>query len=181
LRVSALGFLLVGILMAAFLWVVRRHRTRLTNLIAQKTRRLPLLARQAWRLGAFADGIRFPEQHSTRVWFLGYTCSIWAVSAVQIEFLLNAFNLTLSWGCSWLMLVALAVGVSLPSAPGLIGTFHYSLILVLIGYGVGQTEAATYAVVFHAVTVVPLIVWGLALVWQRGLSLSGLIGVGQKS
>jgi len=178
IRSSALGFLVVGTLVIIGLWALRRHRNLLIRkLQSGKTRWHPLIGQQAWRIGVFADGIVFPKSSRLRLWFLCQTVAIWITTVGQVWILLDGFYFSLPWEASWLMLVALAVGVSLPSAPGLIGTFHYAIILVLRGFGVVGADAVSYAIVLHAVSVLPILALGIVMVWHKGLSFRELIRV----
>ena len=63
----------------------------------------------------------------------------------------------------------------IPSSPGYVGTFHLPLQSVLTaGYGVHPSEAAAYAIVAHAVLVLPIAVLGIILLAREGLSLSAV-------
>jgi hypothetical protein len=178
IRTSALGFLVVGALVVIALWAVRRHRTLLTSKLQSiQTRSLQVIVRHAWRIGVFADGIVFPKRLRLRLLFLSQTVAIWLATVGQVQILLDGFYFSLPWEASWLMLVGLAVGVSLPSAPGLIGTFHYAVILVLNGFGIAGADAVSYAIVLHAVSVLPILILGVLIVWHKGLSFSKLLRI----
>ena len=178
IRTSALGFLVLGTLLVIALWAVRRHRTLLiSKLQSVQIRSLQMIVRQAWRIGVFADGIVVPDGLRLRLLFLSQTVAIWLATVAQVRMLLDGFYFSLPWEASWLMLVGLAVGVSLPSAPGLIGTFHYAVILVLKGFGIAGADAVSYAIVLHAVSVLPILILGVLIVWHKGLSFSKLVHI----
>lgn len=177
LRASGLGLLVVGSLVVSLLWAVRRHRYWLNRVLrGPGARWLLAFGRHAWRLDAFADGLTLISRPGLVFWFLIQTAAIWIASVGQIEVLLAGFHLTLPWAAGWLMLVSLAIGVALPAAPGLVGTFHYAAIVVLVVYGVERADAISYAIVLHAVSVVPILALGLFFVWLRGLSFRKLTG-----
>jgi uncharacterized membrane protein YbhN (UPF0104 family) len=75
---------------------------------------------------------------------------------------------------SFVILAMNSIGVSVPSAPAGVGTFHAVLIFGLSLFDVPASEAAGFAVVIHAVTVAFYIVFGLPMMWREGLHLSEL-------
>jgi uncharacterized membrane protein YbhN (UPF0104 family) len=63
----------------------------------------------------------------------------------------------------------------IPSSPGYVGTFHVPLQAVLTsGFGIDQSEAAAYAIVAHAVLVLPIAALGIVLLAREGLSLAAV-------
>jgi uncharacterized membrane protein YbhN (UPF0104 family) len=176
LRGSAAGFMVIGGLLLGALWVLRRHRALLTRKIqAFGDRHLHGLARQAWRVEAFADGIVLTGSYGRIFLFISFTIIIWIGTVGQIKILADSFNLGISWATSCILLVSLAIGVSLPSAPGLIGTYHYAAIVVLLGYNIPRAQGVAYAVVLHAGNVLPVLALGLYFLWTQGLSVRALI------
>jgi len=61
--------------------------------------------------------------------------------------------------------VTVAIGLSmiLPSPPGAIGVFEGAALIALKAYGVPHSEALPYALVLHAVNLVPFILVGAVL------------------
>ena len=53
-----------------------------------------------------------------------------------------------------------SLGVMIPSAPGFIGTFHYAVQLGFLFYGVGDEKALSGAILWHAFTIFPTIIFG---------------------
>ena len=92
---------------------------------------------------------------------------VWALSAVIVLFaaatnyaLFLAFGLSLSPFVALFMFVVLQVGVAPASTPGNVGVFHYLVVLVLAASQVDRTIAMAYAIVLHAIVIVPRIVVG---------------------
>jgi hypothetical protein len=83
--------------------------------------------------------------------------------------------MTLSFEAASLVLVALALGVSVPSGPGFVGTFHYAVVVALEAYGVDAADALGYAILLHAVSTLPIIGLGLGALWQRHLSFAAIL------
>jgi len=67
----------------------------------------------------------------------------------------------------------LVVGVAVPT-PGAIGGFHAAYqIAVVTFFGVPDDRAKSAAIVLHAISFVPVMVVGMALMAREGLTLSG--------
>jgi uncharacterized protein (TIRG00374 family) len=60
----------------------------------------------------------------------------------------------------------------LPSAPGFVGTFDAAIMKVVMDVqGVALESAAAYAVLVHAVVVIPIVLMGLLISWRANLSI----------
>lgn len=154
-------------------WVIRLLDAtlgRITPSIAEQLR---------WRIASFADGIPPTQDWIGLAKIAVYTLVIWLVSAASIWVLLDSFHFDLPFEAACLVLVALSFGVSMPSAPGFIGTFHYAAILALLLYGIGQSDGLSFALVLHAAMVVPTILVGSWFLWSDGLSWRRLTAVEQ--
>jgi len=84
---------------------------------------------------------------------------------VAIWLLFPAFGLEVPASAAWLILVANAFAITLPSGPAGIGVFEASIQAALIAYGVSASTALSYAVVLHAINFLPIILMGAAASW----------------
>jgi glycosyltransferase 2 family protein len=92
-----------------------------------------------------------------------WTVAAWMLSALCAYFVSVAFHLHLSFACGVLVVVAVGLSMILPSPPGAIGVFEGAALIALKAYGVPHSVALPYALVLHAVNLVPYIVVGLLL------------------
>jgi len=99
---------------------------------------------------------------------------IWFNGAGAIFVLFKAFSLPLPFGAACFTTVAIAVAVVLPQAPGFLGVFPVAIEKTLMLWSIDPTPAKAFAIVFWAVSFVPVTVVGLAALWREGLSLRGL-------
>lgn len=180
LHSGAFLFSLAGIIALLMILIFRRH----TELLAQGLDRwfaniAPGIARQAWRISAFAEGLHWGQGYLALLRLGAYTLLIWLLTVAQILVLADGMGLDIPWIAGWLVLVALAVGVSLPSAPGMVGTFHYATLVVLLIYAVPRPAALSYAILLHAVSMLPIILLGLAYAWSGRFSLRGVLALEQ--
>ena len=72
-----------------------------------------------------------------------------------------------------LVLVSLAAGLTIPNAPGYIGTFHIAIVLGLLMArpGMDVNLAVSFAIVYHLIQFVPAMLLGLYFMWADNLSL----------
>ncbi len=169
------GAILFGAALAVvgLLWAVRKRTAWLTSALSRTLGRAwPRASESLSRLlESFAQGIS-PFQRGRDLVGIGvYTTLLWLLSAAVVLLIAEGFRLGLPWEAAWLILVALAFGVSIPSAPGFVGTFHYAAVLCLLLYGIPRSEALSFAIVLHATNVIPILLLGLILLWGEGLSL----------
>ncbi|MFT4977286.1 MAG: hypothetical protein ACI8S6_003191, partial [Myxococcota bacterium] len=96
---------------------------------------------------------------------------MWLDGALAIYCLFQAFGMALPFGAACFVVVAIALTVALPQAPGFVGVFHVAIEKTLVLWGQDSTPAKGYAIVFWAVSFLPVALVGLAALWQEGLSL----------
>lgn len=92
-----------------------------------------------------------------------WTVAAWMFSALCAYFVSVAFHLHLPFACGVLVVVAVGLSMILPSPPGAIGVFEGAALIALKAYGVPHSVALPYALVLHAVNLVPYIVVGVVL------------------
>ena len=106
-----------------------------------------------------------------------WSVPLWLSIAVGIWLMSHAFDLTLPFVGSFIVVGYLAVGVAAPT-PGGAGGFHYFYLLALTHFfGADPDVAAAAAIILHAVSFVPVTLVGLFFMWQDGLTLGGLKGM----
>ena len=97
--------------------------------------------------------------------------AIWLNGALAIWFLFQAFGLALPFAAACFTGVAIALTVALPQAPGFIGVFHIAIEKTMVLWGVPDAESKGFAIVFWAVSFVPVTVVGLVAMWREGLGM----------
>ena len=92
------------------------------------------------------------------------TLVYWVASIGVAWCWIEAFDLGLGLPGALILLVVASFGMAIPSAPAQLGTFEAFTAYAMTVQGVETTVAASFALVCHAVLVVPLTVLGLPLV-----------------
>jgi hypothetical protein len=103
------------------------------------------------------------------------TVLLWvAICGVHV-LLLRAFGISAAITSVPLLLFLITLGLSLP-IPGGVGSYHTAVQLGLTTlFGVSSDAAAGYAIVSHAVTMLPPAVIGLAVLAREGVGLSTVL------
>lgn len=167
-----------GILLAldvvgiAVLITMARNPALGRRLVARLTGRWPAAARTALAMFDTAlrglDGIRTPA-HVVRV--AAWTAVIWLLPATAAWAMLHAMHLELPFVAGWVVLAFVGLGISVPSAPGYLGVWHFAAKLALEIFGVAPSAAVAYALVYHASAAVPITLVGWLYLLREHVSL----------
>ena len=98
----------------------------------------------------------------------------WLVDVAAIYMLLKAFSFSLPVMASFVIMVVLIAGIALPAAPGYLGTWHYACILGLSLFGISQPEALSFAIVYHFLSMLIVLVLGITFLPFNKFSLSDM-------
>jgi uncharacterized protein (TIRG00374 family) len=127
-------------------------------------------------LHAFSGGLavlRAPVPHLAKVGL--QSLAIWLLIALGFHLNHLAFRIDLPFHATFLLIAFLVVGVAIPT-PGMVGGFHAFYLLALSDvFGVPRATAAAAAVAAHALTNLPILVFGLVLLGREGLSLGRVV------
>jgi hypothetical protein len=93
------------------------------------------------------------------------TALIWGLAWWTNQLVAQALGLSLPPSAALLVLVALQIGISLPSLPGRLGIFEYVCILALRSFGIDPEIGLSYGILLHVVVYLPIIFAGLPAVW----------------
>jgi len=167
----------------AVLFVCAGHPERLGRWTARVAAILP--ARMAETVShavrTFAEGLAVLRSPAHLIGAIVWGLPVWASIAVGIWITSRAFGLEFPFIGTFLVMGPLAIGVSLPT-PGGAGGFHYAyLYAVTTFFGADPDVAAAAAIVLHAVSFVPVTIAGLIFMWQDGLTLGSVRGLGAEA
>lgn len=114
------------------------------------------------------DGIRTPAHVAPLVL---WTIAVWSAPALAAWTMFRALHLDLPLLAGWAVLAFVGLGVSVPSAPGYIGVFHYAAVLALDIFGVPRAAGVGYAILFHATQMIPVTLVGWIFLLREHVSL----------
>ncbi len=144
-----------------------RYRGWLVEQLERVTQLLPNRWQDRIRSAATSTLMSLEVLRSPRLGALliGWSVVLWGLGLLVNQVIMLALGLDLPLTASLLLLVALAVGVMLPSAPANLGVFHFICILTLDLFGVPREAALSYAILLHLVVFLPPVLLGLGGFW----------------
>jgi glycosyltransferase 2 family protein len=165
--VAALGAL-------GFLLALHANAERVTGLIERILKHFPrFIAEPGGRmLRAFSSGLAVLRAPLSHLGLIGaQSFLVWLLIALGFHLNHAAFGIVLPFHATFLLIAFLVVGVAIPT-PGMVGGFHAFYLLALSEvFGVERSTAAAAAVAAHALSNLPILVFGLLLLGREGLSL----------
>jgi uncharacterized membrane protein YbhN (UPF0104 family) len=105
---------------------------------------------------------------------LGLSAVAWALEAGMIVLTGRALGLAIGFPLAIVLLLGINLALVLPSMPAGAGVFEAGATLVLLIAGFGKEDAVAFAVLYHAVQVIPVTLIGAAIVMRTGPTLGGL-------
>jgi uncharacterized membrane protein YbhN (UPF0104 family) len=96
-----------------------------------------------------------------------WTTASWIVLGIGFWVVMISAGLTLSPLAGLLVVIGIGLAMILPSSPAALGVFEGATVVVLSAYGVNGSDALSYALVLHALNVLPLLVIALMGIMYR--------------
>jgi uncharacterized protein (TIRG00374 family) len=164
----------LGLFAMMILMIVRREAT--LRILAPLIERLP--ARYAGAVNRlidhFIEGFRIVVDPALLFSATFLSIVIWLVDVLAIYLLFLAFGLNLPVAAAFVLMIILIIGIAIPAAPGFIGNWHYFCILGLSLFGIPKTDALTFAIIYHALSIGIVIILGLIFLPFNRFSVSDL-------
>ena len=122
----------------------------------------------------FIDGFQIIVNIKLLIYLFFLSGAIWLLDVLAIYVLLDAFGFTLPLMASFIVMIILIVGIAVPTAPGFIGSWHFSCILALGLFGVAKPEALSFAVVYHFLSMIIVVILGVIFLPFNKFSISDM-------
>lgn len=173
--VGLISFLFYLLVLATLL-LMRSHIEWVNRIFGFLLKPLPrkLTVRIAEKVESFVSGLGILKNTGQLLMTCLYSGLLWGTSILLIYFLFFPFGIEVSLLGAVFVGVILVFGITLPSAPGFIGTFHWACAAALMFLGVEGNLAKSYAVILWLVSFIPITSLGLFLLWHEGISLKAL-------
>jgi len=94
----------------------------------------------------------------------------WGLRAMMVACMFRAFSFELPHIAALVVLIFTNLGIAAVSTPANLGGFELSTLAAFKLFGTDTERALSCAIVFHAVEVVPMVLFGLLALWISGLS-----------
>lgn len=163
IRASVLFFLATLALFTVItLMIVKREAS--LRVLAALTRKLPprFAGGLSRLIGHFIEGFRIMVDPVLLISVTGLSFFIWLIDVLAIYLLFLAFGFQLPVAAAFVLMIILIIGIAIPTAPGFIGNWHYSCVLGLSLFDIPRAEALTFAIIYHALSILLVAVLGVA-------------------
>lgn len=178
-QVRALGWWLMGLGLGLGTTVVliRWQEPRVFQLWQLVAERLPgAVARPLDHfVRGFLKALEVLDRPATFLELILWTAYLWCVIAAVNTLGLLAFAFALPLlRCGLVVTAIVALAVSVPSAPGYVGSFQFGCKVALDVFGVEASEALAFSVVLHVAQFVAILAAGMYSLAREGVSLREL-------
>jgi hypothetical protein len=164
-----------SLLASGVFFALAGHPERLGRLTLGIERVLPgAVARAAARfVQTFAQGLAVMRQPAQLATAMMLSFPLWISIAAGIWMASRAFHITFPFTGSFLVMTLLTVGVAMPT-PGAIGGFHAAYQIAVQTFFAAPTDRAIGgAIVLHAISFLPVTIFGVILMMSEGITLTG--------
>ena len=119
----------------------------------------------------FTSGLKVFRNWKDMLWIVLWSLAIWGITGMSNYFVLMAFNMHPPFQASFIILIFVSFAISLPSAPGYVGTFHWACVAALSLYKIPTDSAQAFSIVLWACQYFPITIIGLFYLRKEHLSL----------
>lgn len=125
---------------------------------------------------SFEKGVVPLEDRKSYVMVFIHSILIWILYAMTYAIGFYAFDFVaiydLPLDASLVVMVITTIAVIVPSSPGYVGTYHYLCMLSLSLFAIPESPALAYAIVIHAITMIPVALVGVGYALKEGVKIS---------
>jgi len=168
-------FLITVVIFAAMIFMIMKREVslRVLNSLFQKLPEKYIL-KLNHLFHQFIDGFKIIIDLRLLLHVTLLSVLIWLIDVTSIYLMFLAFGFALPPAAAFVVLIVLMIGISIPTAPGFIGNWHFSCILGLSLFGIPKADAFTFSVIFHFISIGIVIILGMMFLPFNKFSLSDL-------
>ncbi len=133
-----------------------------------------------WRLklmkliDSLIDGFKIIPRLRSMCYIAFLSIVIWVTDAVAMYILFFAFDIDLPLSAAFVLMAVIIIGIAIPTAPGFVGNWHFFCVLGLGLFGINKTDALTYAIVLHFLSIGIVVILGVAFLPFNRFSMSDI-------
>ncbi|MFH2012817.1 MAG: lysylphosphatidylglycerol synthase transmembrane domain-containing protein [Pseudomonadota bacterium] len=161
------------ILIIVFLILLKRYKENMLKfmnyILSPISKNLSLKTDEL--LTSFIAGFDILKDKKQIALILLYSFLVWTTYGVLTLLVFIAFNFNLPLYAPFLLTVILTFGVMIPSSPGYVGTYQFFCVTGLALWGIKESDALGFSLVYHAGQYVPITALGLFYLWKENMSL----------
>jgi uncharacterized protein (TIRG00374 family) len=121
------------------------------------------------------SGISVLNKAPNKIGIYGVIVLLWTMYYISFILIIIGVNLELNLMNAGVLFVLLTLTISIPAAPGYIGTYHATCVAVLTNiYNISLNASQTFAVLSHAVIFIPFVLIGATIFLKNSMKFSKL-------
>jgi uncharacterized protein (TIRG00374 family) len=170
---AAVSFYILAIV---FLAMLRSNRGKTSAAVSGLTSRLPAkaAAKVDKLLHSFMEGLTVLKRPRDIAAAGMLSFLVWLPNIIVMHMVIRSFGLDTSGVVTLTVFIIVTFGIMIPSAPGFVGTLQYCFVVGLGLFGVGESEALSISIIYHAGTYIPMTAAGLFCLAREGMTFSSL-------
>jgi len=160
------GSIIIGVIvlsLTAFIFILLFGGSKSTLLVKiekSSLLKMGLLRKILLLLKNFLDGAT-TIRATNKLGVLLYTLIIWIMYYCSTYLATIATGIELEWFGFGVLLISTTLAISVPAAPGYVGTYHAAAVYILTNlFDVGRIDAQAAAIILHAVGTIPIVIIG---------------------
>jgi uncharacterized protein (TIRG00374 family) len=106
---------------------------------------------------------------------LAVSLIVWTLEGTTLFLIVHAFPVAFSWPQAFFLLFFMGLSVTLPQAPGYVGTMEFFGAKALQWLGIPAEMGLAIILTIHAAQFLYIVIVGCLALWHEGLSISGLM------
>jgi glycosyltransferase 2 family protein len=166
----------VAVVLVALMWILATHPERIGTLAGVAARVLPgrISGRIEKIVAVFSGGFAAAREPRALALALLWSFAVWLAIAAEAWAVTIAFGIAMPFEGTFLLQALLVIGVAVPT-PGGVGSYHAAYRWGVTNFfGAANDQAVAGAIVTHAISFVPVVLLGLVIMAQDGLSVGRL-------
>jgi uncharacterized protein (TIRG00374 family) len=176
IEVSAAIAAAIAVGLLVLMWILATHPERIGKLVTAAAAVLPgKISQQLGQLvSVFSGGFAAAREPRAMVMAIVWSFAVWLTIAGEAWAVTVAFGIPMPFEGTFLLQSLLVIGVAVPT-PGGVGSYHAAYRWgVTTFFGAQNDQAVAGAIVTHAISFVPVVLLGLIIMAQDGLSVGRL-------
>jgi uncharacterized protein (TIRG00374 family) len=172
----AFGAVLLVLILVVALYLLVFFPARLLGLFTLAAGRLSPKVEERGRrmLETFITGLSVLRSPGRFVAVFMWTLAHWLLNALSFWLAFRAVGISAPFSAAFFLQAFIALGTAVPALPGFFGVFEYMSVQGLAVYGVGQQQAATWAIGFHILSFIPITLIGAWYFTRLGMRMKEL-------
>ncbi|HAM38171.1 MAG: hypothetical protein A2474_08010 [Elusimicrobia bacterium RIFOXYC2_FULL_34_12] len=160
--------LFIGSLVFAGILIVKKH-------FIDWLKKIPLLKYELKekiisKIKKFITGFEVITNVKGFIMVIVFSLCVWICETFNMYFLIKVMGVHLSFFTIIFVLFATVIGVTIPAAPGSIGTFEFFFVASMMFFGVTKENAVASALMIHSFGIIFVMVLGVYFFFKEGIS-----------